>query len=154
MRSFKDDTYEPRGPPRGARAPLVLSARRSSWSFCWEGDRGQFLHEGLCGGFGDSGDAAVEGRDRRRSLPSTSPAQSACRDFAQEAENASTRPQALSKEMTGFPTAQDREIHEAHGCKVIVALIETGLEAREQEKKQFFDLDASEQKRLKGDWPA
>jgi predicted DNA-binding protein len=41
--------------------------------------------------------------------------------------------------------------------RVIVELIETGLEAREQEKKQFFELadrlvrssDASEQQRLK-----
>ncbi len=41
--------------------------------------------------------------------------------------------------------------------RVIVELIETGLEAREQEKKQFYELadrlarssDASEQKRLK-----
>jgi hypothetical protein len=42
---------------------------------------------------------------------------------------------------------------------VIVELIETGLDAREQEKKRFFELadrlsqstDPSEQKRLKGD---
>ena len=41
--------------------------------------------------------------------------------------------------------------------RVMVELIETGLEAREQEKKQFFDLadrlvqssDVAEQKRLK-----
>jgi len=41
--------------------------------------------------------------------------------------------------------------------RVIVELIETGLESREQEKKQFFELadrlvrssDASEQRRLK-----
>ena len=43
--------------------------------------------------------------------------------------------------------------------RVIVELIETGLEAREQEKKRFFDLtdrlvhsrDPEEQKRLKKD---
>ncbi len=43
--------------------------------------------------------------------------------------------------------------------RVIVALIETGIEAREQEKKRFFDLadrltqsrDAAEQKRLKAE---
>ncbi len=43
--------------------------------------------------------------------------------------------------------------------RVIVELIETGLEAREHEKKQFFELadrlirssDASEQRRLKGE---
>lgn len=43
--------------------------------------------------------------------------------------------------------------------RVIVELIETGLEAREQEKKRFFDLadqlarsrDPEEQKRLKED---
>ncbi len=43
--------------------------------------------------------------------------------------------------------------------RVIVELIETGLEAREQEKKRFFDLadrlahsrDPAEQKRLKED---
>ena len=43
--------------------------------------------------------------------------------------------------------------------RVIVELIETGLEAREEEKKRFFELadrlarssDANEQKRLKGE---
>ena len=43
--------------------------------------------------------------------------------------------------------------------RVIVDLIESGIEAREQEKKRFFDLadrlaysrDASEQKRLKAE---
>ena len=46
-----------------------------------------------------------------------------------------------------------------HSSRVIVDLIETGLEAREQEKKQFFELadrlvqssDTSEQKRLKAE---
>ncbi len=43
--------------------------------------------------------------------------------------------------------------------RVMVELIETGLEAREEEKKRFFELadrlarssDANEQKRLKGE---
>jgi hypothetical protein len=47
--------------------------------------------------------------------------------------------------------------HRTSASRVIVDLIETGLEAREQEKKQFFDLadrlarssDASEQRRIK-----
>ncbi len=47
----------------------------------------------------------------------------------------------------------------ASANRVIVELIETGLEAREEEKKRFFDLadrlarshDPSEQKRLKED---
>ncbi len=49
--------------------------------------------------------------------------------------------------------------HRMSASRVIVDLIETGLEAREQEKKRFFELadrlvqssDASEQRRLKGE---
>ena len=51
----------------------------------------------------------------------------------------------------------ERDLRGTSANRVIVDLIETGLEAREQEKKRFFDLadrlskatDGSEQKRLK-----
>jgi hypothetical protein len=67
------------------------------------------------------------------------------------------------RQSISLPSGVARRIHllarrgRTSANRVIVDLIETGLEAREREKKEFFDLadrlaktsDAAEQKRLK-----
>jgi metal-responsive CopG/Arc/MetJ family transcriptional regulator len=78
-------------------------------------------------------------------------------------------PMAASKtsvrQTVSLPSAVARRVHSlakrqrTSASRVIVELIESGLEAREQEKKLFFELadrlvqssDASEQKRIKGE---
>jgi predicted DNA-binding protein len=68
-----------------------------------------------------------------------------------------------SRQSVSLPLPVARRVHalakrqRLSANRVIVELIETGLEAREQEKKRFFELaerlsrasDVSEQKRLK-----
>jgi metal-responsive CopG/Arc/MetJ family transcriptional regulator len=69
------------------------------------------------------------------------------------------------RQTVSLPSGVARRVHSlakrqrTSASRVIVDLIETGLEAREQEKKQFFELadrlvqssDTSEQKRLKAE---
>ena len=69
------------------------------------------------------------------------------------------------RQTVSLPSRVARRVHSlakrqrTSASRVIVDLIETGLEAREQEKKQFFELadrlvqssDTSEQKRLKAE---
>jgi metal-responsive CopG/Arc/MetJ family transcriptional regulator len=78
-------------------------------------------------------------------------------------------PMAASKtsvrQTVSLPSGVARRVHSlakrrrTSASRVIVELIESGLEAREQEKNLFFELadrlvqssDASEQKRIKGE---
>ena len=69
------------------------------------------------------------------------------------------------RQTVSLPSGVARRVHSLakrqrmSASRVIVELIETGLEAREQEKKHFFELadqlvqssDTSEQKRLKAE---
>jgi metal-responsive CopG/Arc/MetJ family transcriptional regulator len=69
------------------------------------------------------------------------------------------------RQTVSLPSGVARRVHSlakrqrTSASRVIVELIETGLEARDQEKKQFFELadqlvqtsDISEQKRLKAE---
>jgi predicted DNA-binding protein len=74
-------------------------------------------------------------------------------------------PRTAVRQSVTLPTGVARRVQalakrqRTSATRVIVELIETGLEAREREKKEFFELadrlahssDASEQKRLKED---